>query len=71
MTKDFCCGRESRRYALGFCRFLFAKAGLDVCSLSCSFGDATAGLPCKIEQKTELFFTRNCFVVKPTSVQQI
>ena len=26
-------------------------------------GDATAGLPCKTEQKAEFFFTRYCFVV--------
>ena len=25
-------------------------------------GDAAAGLPCKTEQKAELFFTRYCFV---------
>ena len=25
-------------------------------------GDATAGLPCKTEQKAEFFFTRYCFV---------
>ena len=25
-----------------------------------------AGLPCRTEQKAEFFFTRFCFVVKPT-----
>ena len=34
-------------------------------------GGATAGLPCKTEEKAEFFFTRYCFVVKPTSVRQI
>ena len=28
-------------------------------------------LTCKAEQKAKIFFTRYCFVVKPTSVQQI
>ena len=37
--------------------------------VACSLGDATAGLPCKTEQKAEFFFTPYCFVVKPTSVQ--
>ena len=32
---------------------------------------ATAGLPCKTEEKAEFVFTRYCFVVKPTSVRQI
>ena len=58
---------------MGCC--ISVKAGLDVvcslCSLSCSLGDATVGLPCKTDQKAEFFFTRYCFVVKPTSIQQI
>ena len=38
-----------------------------------SLGDATAGLPCKTEQRQEptkgrTFFTGYCFVVKSTSV---
>ena len=40
---------------MGCC--ISVKAGLDVvCSLSCSLGDATAGLPCKTEQKGRIFF---------------
>ena len=43
---------------MGCCIFLSVKAGLDVvCSLSCSLGDATAGLPCNTEQKAEIFIS--------------
>ena len=57
---------------MAFCIFLSVKAGLDViCVLSCSLVDATAGLSCKTELKAEFFFAGYCFVVKPTSVQQI
>ena len=34
-------------------------------------GEATAGLYVVTEQNAEFFFALNCFVVKPTSVQEI
>ena len=34
-------------------------------------GEVTAVLYVVTEQKAELFFALNCFVVKPTSVQEI
>ena len=43
---------------LMFCIFLFVKAGLDViCSLSCSVGEATAGLYVVTEQRQNFFGT--------------